>query len=125
LTFHIAQSHFPLVEISFGIGGDRAIMKNKDLISQLPAHLFWDVDMQNMDEQQHRNFIICRVMDRGDRGEAYAVWRHYGKETVKQALLQAPSLQRKTIYFFANQFHLPPEDFRAFRKSRRLATWER
>ncbi len=36
--------------------------------------------------------------------------------SLKEFLLRAPSLQRKTIAFFANQFHLSPEDFRAFRK---------
>ncbi|MEN8255888.1 MAG: hypothetical protein ABFR33_10525 [Verrucomicrobiota bacterium] len=76
-----------------------------------------------MDTQVHRNFIIPRVMDRGSLGDVLAVWRHYGAEVVKESLLRAPSLQQKTIFFFANQFHLRPEEFRAYRKSRELGTW--
>jgi len=98
-------------------------MGNGDLVGQLSSTLFWDVDTGGMDEWAHRNFIIPRVMDRGSRNDAYAVWQHYGEETVKEALLRAPSLQRKTIFFFANQFHLHPEDFRAYRKTRELGTW--
>ena len=96
-------------------------MENEGLISQLPPHLFWDVDA--IDEQQHRNFIIVRVMERGDRDDAYRVWNHYGPELVKVALLKAPALQRKTIFFFANQFQLRPEEFRAFTKNQALNTW--
>ena len=92
-------------------------------MGQLSGTLFWDVDVGGIDEQAHRNFIIPRAMDRGVRSDAYAVWRHYGAETVKEALLRAPSLQRKTIFFFANQFHLRPEDFRAYRKNQEMGTW--
>jgi hypothetical protein len=76
-----------------------------------------------MDTELHRNFIIRRAMDRGVRSDAYAVWHYYGEEAVKEALLQAPALRRKTIFFFANQFRLRPEDFRAYRKKQELGTW--
>ena len=98
-------------------------MENGGIVQQLSPTLFWDVDAGTVDAEVHRNFIIPRVMDRGSRSDAYAVWRHYGAESIKETLLRAPSLQRKTIAFFANQFHLRPEDFRAYRKSQELGTW--
>ena len=98
-------------------------MKNGGIVQQLSGHLFWDVDAGEMDAQAHRNFIIPRVMDRGTHEDVTAVWAHYGAEAVKESLLRAPSLQRKTIAFFANQFHLRPADFRAYRKPQELGTW--
>lgn len=98
-------------------------MENGGIVQRLSSHLFWDVDVGAMDLQTHRNFIIPRVMDRGTHEDALAVWTHYGEELVKESLLRAPSLQRKTIFFFANQFRLHPEDFRAYRKSQELGTW--
>ena len=84
-------------------------------------HLFWDVS--DVDWDLHRNFIISRVMDRGTLEDVRLVWNHYGAESVKAALLRAPALQRKTIHFFANQFHLDLRDFRSYRKSQELGTW--
>ena len=100
------------------------VMKNEGIVEQLSRTLFWDVDAGAVDAKTHRNFIIPRVMDRGSRSDVRVVWRYYGAEVVKASLLRAPSLQRKTIFFFANQFHLRPEEFRAYRKSRELGTWE-
>lgn len=85
--------------------------------------LFWDVNVAEMDESAHRNFIIPRVMDRGTHSDVLAVWAYYGPESVKESLLRTPSLQQKTIFFFANQFRLHPEDFRAYRKSQEIGTW--
>jgi hypothetical protein len=98
-------------------------MEKGDIVQQLSSHLFWDVDAKEMDADAHRSFIIPRVMDRGAQTDVHAVWNRYGAETVKDVLLRAPSLQRKTIFFFANQFNLRPEDFRAYRQSQELGTW--
>ena len=95
-------------------------MKKGDLLQTLSKHLFWDVDVGTIDAETHRGFIIPRVMDRGARSDVQAIWNQYGAETIKDVLLQAPALQRKTIFFFANQFRLRPE---AFRKSQEMGTW--
>ncbi len=98
-------------------------MEKDGILGALSKHLFWDVDAGTIDAEKHLRFIIPRVMDRGTSSDVRAIWNRYGAETVKDVLLRAPSLQRKTIFFFANQFHLRPEDFRAYRKSQKLGTW--
>jgi len=54
-------------------------------------------------------------MDRGTLADVKAVWEYYGSETVKSALLNAADLNEKTVSFFANQFNLSRDAFRAFR----------
>ena len=90
-------------------------MKSKVLTDQLSAFLFWDVDASKVDPHTHRQFIIPRVMERGTLADVKAVWDYYGSETVKSALLNAADLSAKTISFFANQFNLSRDAFRAFR----------
>ncbi|MCF7848639.1 MAG: hypothetical protein K9M45_07315 [Kiritimatiellales bacterium] len=96
-------------------------MKKAGLIQQLSGHLFWDVYPEGVDPEKHRQFIIPRVMDRGTLADVEAVWNYYGEEKVRAALLSASSLNKKTIAFFANQFNLPRENFRAYRESSK--TW--
>lgn len=90
-------------------------MKSKVLTDQLSAFLFWDVDPSGINPETHRQFIIPRVMERGTRTDVRVVWDYYGSETVKSALLNAADLSAKTISFFANQFNLSRDAFRAFR----------
>ncbi|MCK5528228.1 MAG: hypothetical protein KAI74_00980 [Kiritimatiellae bacterium] len=97
-------------------------MEHNDIIQQLSEHLFWDVEKHDIDLTKHQRFIITRVLDRGTSRDVRLIWSYYGEDSVKNAIMNAPSLQRKTISFFANQFQIPPEDFRAYKKE--LTTWD-
>lgn len=90
-------------------------MKSTVLTDQLSAFLFWDVDPLKINPETHRQFIIPRVMERGTRDDVKAIWEYYGSETVKSALLNSADLSIKTVSFFANQFNLSRDAFRAFR----------
>lgn len=88
----------------------------------LSAHLFWDVDPESVDPVRHRSFLIPRIMDRGTLADVQTAWAFYGESSVREALLTAASLQRRTIAFFAAQFDLPRDRFRAWRN--RASTWD-
>lgn len=90
-------------------------------IKQLSPSLFWDVACEQINPEAHERFVIARVMDRGTLGDVKAVWNRYGEERVQQALLKAAFLHKKTIAFFANQFGVPREEFRAYQNNR--GTW--
>lgn len=89
---------------------------------ELSDHLFWDVDRSAVDPEAHRQFLIPRIMDRGTLVDVRAAWRYYGEEKVREALLNARTLQKKTIAFFACQFNLPRERFRA--SGNQAGTWD-
>lgn len=84
-------------------------------LARLSEHLFWDTDRSQVDADRHGEFIITRVMDRGMRADVETTWTYYGPDRIRDALIKAASLDKKTISFFANQFHLPREAFRAYR----------
>lgn len=100
-------------------------MESVGLLARLNSTLFWDVDLRDLDAATHARFIISRVMERGGRSDVLAVWQHYGAASVCEALLDAPSLDAKTITFFANQFGLAPSEFRAYGKRQEMGTWVR
>jgi len=89
----------------------------QNLIDSLSPHLFWDVDTKQVDPHKHRDFIIVRCAERGRREDVRTIWDFYGPNQVREALLAAPSLSKKTIAFFANQFDLPHEAFRAHQRA--------
>lgn len=93
-------------------------MSFRQFIDRLSRHLFWDTDPAAIAPGRHDAFLIARVMDRGTLADVKLTWAFFGPEPIRKALLEAPSLGEKTISFFANQFDLPPEAFRAFKDRR-------
>jgi len=92
------------------------------LIDQLSDTLFWDTERSGLDPKQHAAFIIVRTMERGTKEEVLSVWHFYGEPSVRKVLLNAPSLSPETISFFANQFDLPVENFRAHKRAENWAS---
>lgn len=87
-----------------------------NLISMIPSRLFWDVDVESLDPEKNKHYIIPRIMDRGDLEEVRLIMSYYGKQVIKDVLLEAPYLDIKTISFFANYFNCSRDDFRAYRR---------
>ncbi len=95
------------------------------LPQQLSPSLFWDVKVEQLDLQLHAGYIIPRVMDYGSWEEVRFIWKHYGIQRIREHLLAAPSLHKRTIHFFAWYFKLPLDSFKAWRQKQNCPTWNR
>lgn len=93
-------------------------------LAVLSKGLFSEVDLDALDPQEHAGYIIPRVMDYGSWEDVQYIWKLYGPARIKSILLNAPSLQKKTISFFAIKFEIPQEDFKAYHMSKE-AQWNR
>lgn len=60
---------------------------------------FWDVDMQDLDENLHRDFIIVRVFQYGNITDFRTILKTYTKEEIKHALLNYRGLDTVTKDF--------------------------
>lgn len=76
--------------------------------------LFWDVNRSDVDPQEHRRFIICRVMEYGSQADVRLTEAFYPEDEIRSALLQARSLHKKTLAYFSAIFRIPREEFRAW-----------
>ena len=92
------------------------------LMNCLSPFLFWDTSPNSIDPETHQRFVIVRVMERGTMQDVLAVWRYYGASRIREALLQAPALDNRTITYFAHQFNLPRSSFRAWKKEAKKCT---
>lgn len=80
----------------------------------LTKTLFWDIDTKTLDLEQHKRFIIERVLTRGDFSDWVAIRNYYGVETIKNEALQIRSLDELTLNFCSRFFHLPEKQFRCY-----------
>ena len=49
--------------------------------------LFWDVSLNELDEKKHSNFIIQRILEKGDLDDLQWAIGFYGNKSVKDVFL--------------------------------------
>jgi len=76
--------------------------------------IFWDVEFENIDFDQKKNFVIERVFERGDVEDIRICRRYYGEEKVTSALLNAKFLPETRMYLASAIINRPLKDFRCF-----------
>lgn len=91
----------------------------------LPKWLFWDVRYDEMDWQWSRQYVITRVLDRGNDADLDELVRFYGRLRVLHILKKKPiylmdhSIQRACTYF-----KVKPEELECYmRKRSRPGHW--
>lgn len=81
----------------------------------LRANLFWDVDVQTINLQKHKVSVIERIVTRGRWEEFKEMMQFYGKQTVKQVVLNARWLDKRTLAFCSAIFETPETEFRCYK----------
>lgn len=58
----------------------------KPNMSILKKSLFWDTNIDKIDWQRHKNFVINRVFERGNEEEINEIISFYGEELIKKII---------------------------------------
>ncbi|MDX2245186.1 MAG: hypothetical protein SF052_00305 [Bacteroidia bacterium] len=77
--------------------------------------LFWDVKVEDIDLEKHRASVIERITTRGNFEEFRILLQYYGKETVKNTLLNTRYLDKVTLFFCSTIFDSPITEFRCYK----------
>lgn len=76
---------------------DIKLEKEKNRVKKTPnlelirPILFWDVKIEKIDWEQHKEFIIERIFERGNKEEQEEIQKFYGKETLSAILSKLPT----------------------------------
>ena len=68
--------------------------------------LFWDVDQKDIDPQKNKRFIIERILARGDIDDFHFAEKLYGSDVLKETLLKAKTVDRKSLSFWCFYFNI-------------------
>lgn len=92
-------------------------MKNESLkLKGLSAHLFWDVDRTKLDLNKNRRLIIQRVFLRGDIPDIKIILQLYDINTIKEEILKAGFLDKKTLKWASDFLNIPKTKFLCYVK---------
>jgi hypothetical protein len=82
---------------------------------KLRSELFWDVDINEIDLDLHKQFIIERTALRGYFIEFKEIRNFYTDEVVKNTLINSKWLDKKTLSYCSILFEIPKEEFRCYK----------
>lgn len=81
----------------------------------LRPSLFWDVDVHTIDLEKHKASVIERFVTRGHWDEFKQMMQYYGKRNVKQVVVNARWLDKRTLSFCSAIFQTPETEFRCYK----------
>lgn len=75
---------------------------------------FWDVDLETLDMEEHKIFIIERLLNEGDQHCLHWLFFVYSQEEIKEAVKTGRNLSPKTARCWQSYFGLREEEMRCF-----------
>ena len=82
---------------------------------ELRPALFWDVNIEEVDLVKHRSSVIERITNRGRLDEFRAMVKFYGRETVKNVVINVRYLDKRTLSYWSLIFDVPITEFRCYK----------
>ncbi len=77
-------------------------------------YLFWDIDRTKLDLECSKPYIIERVLSHGMLADWFLIKKLYGKEVIKEVVLQLRYLDKYALHFCAAYFDEPLNHFRCY-----------
>ncbi len=85
-----------------------------NFINTLSPHLFWDVDINDVDADKNKSFIIKRVLEFGFFKDWKLINEYYGIDVIVDSATKFRELEPKTLSFIIQYSGLPKEKFRCY-----------
>jgi hypothetical protein len=76
-------------------------------MSQLSAHLFWDVDRASVDFETHARWLTQRVLGYGLWPDWQTLVSYYGKDRLREIAFSIPTLEPRAAAFCRAWFQDP------------------
>jgi hypothetical protein len=90
-------------------------MNQEITINDFSPYLFWDVDLNGFDLIKFQSFFIQRVLEYGKMKDWNLIKQFYGMEAIKEASLNARSLDAVTLSFVSAIFNIDKTEFRCYK----------
>ncbi len=85
-----------------------------DIKLKFSKHLFWDIDIDDLDLDKHESYVINRVLDYGLMNDWRLIKKYYGLDRIKNVALDIRSMFPESLAFIANITHTPENLFRCY-----------
>lgn len=78
--------------------------------------IFWDADINSLDKEKHKQYIIERILEFGDEKEYRWMFKNYTDEEIVDVVKKSRRISRKTATMMANFYNIPGEEIRCLKE---------
>lgn len=86
------------------------------IVTQYKVQAFWDVPLESIDYERHKDFIIARILQYGGIEGVRWIFNNYGSQSIKRVVMNNISLSVRTALFWAVYFSIPISRIRCLSK---------
>ncbi|MCK9422120.1 MAG: HigA family addiction module antitoxin [Bacteroidales bacterium] len=90
-ALNVDPAYFSLLQTYYELRSAQRTSKTNPPFHFRPA-LFWDINPAGLDFEQHKNFIVVRVFERGNEEEIKAIIEYYGRDQISLILKGSKNL---------------------------------
>jgi hypothetical protein len=88
--------------------------KNANIISKFSKHLFWDVDISELDINTHSKYIISKVLQYGNYSDWKILTACYGIDNIVKKAQSIRELDKRTATFLSVIGNVPKTNFQCY-----------
>jgi hypothetical protein len=88
-----------------------------NILPKLSEYLFWNCNINTLDPHLDRNLILERIFSRGTENDEKEALNYYGKNLIKNAVVDIKYLDKKTLNYLSIVFGIPKEEFKCYKHS--------
>ena len=81
---------------------------------ELSKAIFWDTDYDSIDWEKNARYVIERVLMYGTIEDWRTIQGYYGRERIRDEMLQSRDLDPKSLSFLSCIYNIPKEKFRCY-----------
>jgi hypothetical protein len=85
-----------------------------NFINSLSPHLFWDVDINKIEPEKSKIFLVVRILEYGYTKDWVSILNFYGAEEIKNIVVKIKSLDDVSLHFVSNYFDIELSKFRCY-----------
>lgn len=77
-------------------------------------NLFWDADLEQLDFDANKKYVIQRVLERGAFTDLQIAFKYYGANVIIEIARNLRTLEPRALSFIARIANLPKESFKCY-----------
>ena len=85
--------------------------KDSEIISNFSKHLFWEIELSDLNLNLHSKFIISKVLQYGNYSDWKLLVSYYGINTIVQQAQKIRELDKRTASFLSLIGNVPRTKF--------------
>jgi len=82
--------------------------------SKFSKNLFWDIDIQDLNMEQHKPYVLGRVLEFGKLSDWKLIRNYYGLDEIKRIGLEMRIMSPQALSFLSLITHTPENQFRCY-----------